>query len=216
MTDDGKSPGHDRLAQQIDFIVEIDKLKKIGRQTWLMDQSRKENDAEHSWHLATMVLVLQEYAKDQNLDLLRILKMVLMHDFVEIDAGDTFTYDDVGALDKAEREQRAADRIFHLLPGDQAVELRQLWGEFEARATPESHYAAALDRLHPILHNYFTQGRAWREHGVTSEMVIARNRHIAEGSPALWEFVQQLVQDAVEKGNLAPYQSLRTKEEKQA
>jgi putative hydrolase of HD superfamily len=192
-----------RLAQQIDFIVEIDKLKRVFRQTWLMDQSRKENDAEHSWHLAVMVILLQEHAKEQGLDLLRVLKMVLIHDLVEIDAGDTFVYDAVGALDKAQREQRAADRIFNLLPADQAAELRRLWDEFESRSTPESRYAAALDRLQPILHNYFTEGRAWREHGVTSEMVTARNRHIAEGSPALWEFVEGLIRDAVAKGYLA-------------
>lgn len=192
-----------RLAQQIKFLVEIDKLKQVFRQTWLMDQSRKENDAEHSWHLAVMVAVLQEHAEPEQFDLLHVLKMVLIHDLVEIDAGDTFTYDDVAGRDKAQREQQAADRIFRLLPDDQAAELRGLWEEFEARATPESRYAAALDRLQPILHNYFTEGRAWREHGVTSAMVIARNRHIAAGSPALWQFVEGLIRDAVAKGYLA-------------
>lgn len=195
------TPG-DRLERQIRFLTEIDRLKGIFRQTWLMDQSRRENSAEHSWHLAVMVTILAEHAAPAPLDLLRVLRMVLVHDLVEIDAGDTLVYDDVAARDKAQREQRAADRIFSLLPPDQTSALRALWDEFEARATPEARYAAALDRLQPILHNYFTQGRGWREHGITADRVLACNRHMAEGSPTLWAFVERLVADAVAKGYL--------------
>ena len=191
-----------RLAQQVEFIVEIDKLKQVYRRTWLTDKSRQENDAEHSWHLGMMAILLLEHAQQPQLDLLRVLKMVLIHDLVEIDAGDTFVYDDAGAMDKAERENAAADRVFGLLPADQAAELRTIWEEFEARQTPEAKYAAALDRFQPMLHNYRTQGKAWQEHGITADQVIARNQHIAEGSPALWDYAQEFVADAVAKGYL--------------
>jgi putative hydrolase of HD superfamily len=190
------------LARQIQFVVEIDKLKGVLRQTWLMDGSRRENDAEHSWHLALMAVLLAEYAAEPNLDLLRVVKMLLVHDLVEIDAGDTFVYDKAGARDKAAREQKAAQRIFNILPPDQAGALRGLWDEFEARQTPEARFAAALDRLQPILHNYHTQGKAWRAHGITSEEVIAHNRHMAEGAPRLWQYARDLIRDAVEKGYL--------------
>ncbi|MGO8749101.1 MAG: HD domain-containing protein [Thermoguttaceae bacterium] len=197
-------PDKSRLDQQMEFLVEIDKLKQVFRRTWLTDKSRRENDAEHSWHLAVMVVMLREYAASPNLDMLRTAKMVLIHDLVEIDAGDTFFYDQAGQSDKGAREQKAADRIFSLLPPDQAAEIRDLWEEFERRTTPEARYAAALDRLQPILHNYHTQGKAWQEHGVTSAMVLARNRHIAEGSPALWDYLLGLLEDAVKRGYLAP------------
>lgn len=191
-----------RLARQIEFLLEIDKLKNVVRQTWLIDQSRRENDAEHSWHLAMLAILLTEYADEPQLDLLRVLKMILVHDLVEIDAGDTFAYDPIGAQDKEYREQLAAERIFNILPPDQASEIRELWEEFELRETPEARYAAALDRFQPILHNYYTQGKAWRHHGITSAQVIARNRYIADSSPALWAHVEQLVRDAVERGYL--------------
>ena len=194
---------NDRLTRQIEFLLEIDRLKRVLRQTWHLDQSRRENDAEHSWHLAVMALLLAEYAAEPEIDLARVVKMVLVHDLVEIDAGDTFAYDDVGALDKAEREQAAADRIFALLPGDQAAEIRDLWEEFEARQTPEARYAAGLDRLQPLLHNYHTQGRTWREHNVTSDQVLARNRHMAEGAPELWRYAESRIHEAVAKGHLA-------------
>lgn len=193
-----------RLSQQVRFLVEADKLKHILRQTWLMDQSRRENDAEHSWHVSLLAVLLLEHAVEPGLDLLRVVKMLLVHDLVEIDAGDTFVYDEVGTQDKPQREQRAAQRIFGLLPPDQGAAVRALWEEFEARRTPEARYAAALDRFQPILHNYFTQGKAWRQHGITSQQVLARNCHMAEGAPALWEHVQSLVRDAVKKGYLAP------------
>ncbi|OPZ31050.1 MAG: hypothetical protein BWZ02_00438 [Lentisphaerae bacterium ADurb.BinA184] len=172
-----------RLRRQLEFIVEIDRLKGILRQTWLTDRSRPENDAEHSWHLAVMALVLAEYAPSGT-DLSRAVRMLVVHDLVEIDAGDTFVYD----------ERRSA--------ADQGCELRNLWEEFERRDTPEARFAAALDRLQPMLHNYLTGGLAWRKHGVTADRVHARNRHIGDGSPALWDVAQAIIGTAVERGFL--------------
>ncbi|HET7559768.1 MAG TPA: HD domain-containing protein [Limnochordia bacterium] len=194
----------ERLERQLAFIREIDKSKRVLRQTLLMDGSRRENDAEHAWHLAVMALVLAEHAKTPKLDLSRVVAMLLVHDLVEIDAGDTFAYDEVGAQDKAEREQRAADRLFALLPDDQGADLRSLWEEFEARATPEARFAASLDRLQPLMHNFATEGAAWRAHGVTADRVLARNRHVEEGSPALWALAQRIIAESVARGYLAP------------
>ncbi|MBD1825479.1 HD domain-containing protein [Cyanobacteria bacterium FACHB-DQ100] len=185
-----------RLQAQIQFIVEIDKLKHVLRQTLLMDKSRRENDAEHSWHLAMMAIVLAEYA-DPQVDLLRVLKMVLIHDLVEIDAGDTFCYDTIALQDQAEREEKAADRLFGMLPENLGEELRSLWEEFEARETLDAQFAAALDRLQPLLHNYYTEGGTWRKAGVTVEKVRKRMAPVAIGSPVLGEFVENLIQDAV-------------------
>ena len=193
---------NDRLAAQLRFVVEIDKLKRITRQTYLMDRSRKENSAEHSWHLAMMALLLGEYAAEPGLDLGRVVQMALVHKLVEIDAGDALVYDDQARGEKVQAERRAAERIFALLPADQGAALRALWEEFEARKTPEARFAAALDRLAPILHNYHTDGAAWREHGVTADKVIATNRHMAEAAPALWQAVEALIRDAVARGIL--------------
>ena len=193
-------PDADRLRRQIEFLVEIDRLKGVSRRTCRIDESRRENAAEHSWHLAVTAILLLEYAAEPSLDLLRVVKMLLVHDLVEIDAGDTFVYDEAGNSDKADREQKAAERIFGLLPPDQADAFRSLWDEFEARATPESRFACALDRLQPILHNYRTRGTVWREHGVTPEQVIAHNQHMADGSPQLWQYARQLIREAIEKG----------------
>jgi len=190
-----------RFLQQIEFILEIDKIKQIGRQTLLLDKSRKENDAEHSWHLAVMAVLLGEYAAPGT-DINKVVRMVLIHDLIEIDAGDTFCYDEQGNVDKLEREQRCAQRIFAMLPADQAAEFHALWEEFEARQTNEAKFAAALDRLQPNMHNYFTQGASWREHGVTSDRVIERNQQMAEGSPLLWDYAKSLIEDAVRKGYL--------------
>lgn len=187
-----------RLEQQIFFILEIDKLKNIFRRTFLLDESRLENTAEHSWHAAVAVLLLAEYAP-RSLDLLRLVKMMLIHDIVEIDAGDTFLYDDSGNQDKAERERAAADRLFTLLPQDQAAALRTLWDEFEKRSTPEAKFARGLDRLLPLMHNYYTKGSTWRKHNVTSDMVLKQNAIIADASPELWEFARTLIQNAVDK-----------------
>lgn len=192
-----------RLQQQLAFVREVDGLKHVLRRTWLLDGSRLENDAEHSWHLALMAFLLPEYAAEE-IDVLRVMKMVVIHDLVEIDAGDTYAYDSTGRVAQAERERRAADRLFALLPADQGRQVRALWEEFEARETAEARYAAALDCFQPMMHNYFTEGRAWLQHGITADQVMARCRPIADGAPGLWQYAQQLIADAVTRGYLAP------------
>jgi len=191
-----------QLESQIRFIIEIDKLKNILRQTKIMDGSRRENDSEHSWHLGVMAVLLSGYANEK-IDVLKVVKMVLIHDIVEIDAGDTFVYDRPLAHSPSEKEQKAAERIFNILPQDQTKEIMALWQEFEARETPESRFAAALDRLQPILCNIKNQGGAWKEHGITFERVIERNKHIAEGAPELWKYAEKIIRNAVSKGFLA-------------
>lgn len=195
-------PLHDRLGAQIRFLVEIDKLKSVLRRTLLVDSSRRENSAEHSWHLAIMAILLQEYAAE-SVDLHRVVKMLLVHDIVEIDAGDTFCYDVEAQQSKEARELEAAERIFGLLPDDLGRELRSLWDEFEAGRSPDARFAAALDRLQPLLHNYSTEGGTWQEHRVTRDQVVARNAFIAEGSPRLWDYAKALIEDAVARGFLA-------------
>ena len=194
----------ERLARQIEFIAEVDKLKEIFRQTVNLQSRRAENDAEHSWALCLCVIVLAEHANDPRLNVLRVLKMVIIHDLVEIDAGDTFAYDTARMAGQHEREAIAADRIFGLLPTEQAREFRALWDEFEERATPEAKFASAVDRFQPMLLNCRTDGSAWQRHGVTQDRVLARNAHIKEGSAALWEYAEQMVQRAVDAGHLAP------------
>lgn len=193
---------NERLRKQLQFILEIDKLKTILRQSPLTDQSRKENDAEHSWHLAVMAILLSEYAKERHMDIFHVVKLVLIHDLVEIDAGDTFCYDKIGNREKLARETQAADRIFNILPRDQAGEIRTLWDEFEARQTPEACFAVALDRLQPLLLNFHTQGGTWREHDIHRQQVIQRNSPMKDGAPTLWEYAEKLIDEAVEKGML--------------
>jgi putative hydrolase of HD superfamily len=190
-----------RLTQQIQFIIEIDQLKQVLRQTLLNDGSRRENSAEHSWHLAMMVIVLAEYAP-QGVTLLSAIKMVLLHDLVEIDAGDTFCYDVQGNESKAQREAQAALRLFGLLPADQASELRSLWEEFEAQETPTAKFAAALDRIQPLLHNQQNRGGTWLIHGITRDQVMKRMAPVETGAPELWLFVQQVIEDCVAAGYL--------------
>jgi len=192
-----------RLAKQVEFIVEMDRLKEIFRQTVLTQSRRAENDAEHSWHLCLCVITLAEHANTRDMDILRVLKMVILHDLVEIDAGDTFAYDTARMAGQHEREALAADRIFGLLPEDQGREFRALWDEFEERRTPEARFAAAVDRFQPMLLNVRTQGHAWKKHGVTQPRVIARNQHVAEGSVAVWEYAARMIQEAVDRGDLA-------------
>jgi putative hydrolase of HD superfamily len=192
----------ERLARQIAFLVECDRLKEIFRQTVNSQSRRQENDAEHSWALCLFVMTLAEHANEP-VDVLHVIKMLLIHDLVEIDAGDTFAYDTARMADQHEREARAADRIFGLLPADQAAEFRALWDEFEAKETPESRFAAALDRFQPMLLNCLSEGAAWRKHGVTREMVIARNSHIVHGSRALWGYASALVERAAAAGCMA-------------
>ena len=193
----------DRLKQQLAFIIEMDKLKTIIRRSYLINTDRFENDAEHSWHLAIMAMVLAEHA-NQAVDLPKVLKMVLVHDIIEIDAGDTYAYDPAGHQDQVEREQQAAERLFNLLPPDQAVEFRALWDEFEARATAEARFAKGLDRLMPLLHNYHTQGKAWRENNISRQQVLDFNGYMNDGSERLWEFARELIDQATNKGYLTP------------
>lgn len=197
----GTSPA-ERLARQMQFIIEADRLKEVFRRSLVTQSRRAENSAEHSWHFALMIITLAEHSDHQPLDVLRVLRMVLIHDLVEIDAGDTFAYDTVGLVDQHERECVAADRIFGLLPEDQGRDFRGLWDEFEARETPEARFAAACDRLHPILLNCLTEGHAWRENGVVHTQVLKRNAHIAAGSVALWEYALGMINRAVASGHL--------------
>lgn len=191
----------DRLEKQIKFITEVDKLKSIIRQNYLADGSRKEDDADHSWHLALMCTVLAEYANEK-IDLLKTMKMLLIHDLVEIDAGDTYAYDNEAAKSKRERELAAADRIFNLLPEDQAGELRALWDEFEENTTPEAKFASTLDRLQPFLLNSASNGKSWREHGICLSQVLERNKVTPEGSKTLWEYEYKMIMQELTKGNL--------------
>ena len=188
-----------RLSQQIEFLVEIDSLKKIVRQNLLVDGSRQENSAEHSWHLAVLAMVLAEHSRTP-VDLSRVLKMILVHDFVEIDAGDTYCYDEMGNRDKAEREEKAADRIFSLLPPDQAAQFRSLWEEFESRQTADAIFAAALDRLQPLLNNFRAGGVMWLKHGIRKEQVYSKNSPMEQGSAVLWDYAERMIKDAISKG----------------
>ena len=189
-------------AKKLRFILEGDKLKKIIRNTLLTDQSRLENAAEHSWHAALSALVLFDSAQAQGMDLGRILKMLLVHDLVEIDAGDVSCYDRQGRQAQVDKEQQAAERIFGLLPEPQADELRRLWQEFEARQTPESCFAHAIDRLQALLQAIHSQGRTWRAHGIRKEQVIERMLPIRTALPRLWPDVLQMIEEAAAKGYL--------------
>lgn len=190
-----------RLEKQMNFILEVDKLKKIQRQTFISDGSRTENDTEHSWHLAIMCMLLSEHSNEE-IDVLRTISMVLIHDIVEIDAGDTYAYDEIGNLSKREREEKAADRIFHLLPDDQAAYMRELWEEFEENKTKEAKFALTLDKIQPIMLNDITSGRAWREHKVKAQQVYNRNKTTKDGSISLWEYAKELIDKNIENGNI--------------
>ncbi len=190
-----------RLTQQLQFVMEIDKLKRVLRQTLLTDSSRQENSAEHSWHLALMAVLLAEYAPEP-INVLRVIQMVLIHDIVEIDAGDTFCYDVQGNINKAQREQEAAARLFGLLPDAQRAELRSLWDEFEYQTTADARFAASLDRLQPILHNYYTQGGTWRLHNICRSQVLKRMAPVQQGAPALWPLVEAIIEESVSAGYL--------------
>lgn len=188
-----------RLARQLQFVQELDKLKNILRQTTLTDGSRRENAAEHSWHLATMTLLLAEYAP-QPLDLAHALALALLHDIVEIDAGDSFCYDADAMRTKNMREAQAAARLFSLLPSDQTSMVHALWREFEEGVTNEARFVAALDRLQPLLQNYAAGGGSWKSHGITLAQVIERCAPIGDACPALWAYVQALIQEAARRG----------------
>lgn len=191
----------ERLHKQMKFILEVDKVKEIFRQTYLSDGSRKENDAEHSWHLALMAVLLKEYANEE-VDLLKVIPMVLIHDLVEIDAGDTYAYDQAGLATQRKRETKAADRIFGLLPSDQAEVFRALWEEFEAYETADAKFAHALDNCQPLFLNDASGGKSWKEHGVHKSQIYKRNEHTAEGSVEIWEYMKTLVDKHIQLGNV--------------
>ena len=193
----------DRLVRQLAFSLELDKLKTVTRQTLLADRSRFETDGEHSWHVATLALLLAEYAPPGT-DIAKVSAMLLLHDVVEIDAGDTFIHDEAGAADKVAREAAAADRLYGLLPPDQTASFRALWEEFEAKETGEARFADALDRLQPILNNFATEGATWQRHGVTADKVLGLVARIGRGAPALGAYAGALVAEAVRRGYLAP------------
>ena len=192
-----------RLKQQINFISEIDKIKNIFRQTYVTNLSRQENDAEHSWHLALMAIILKEYANEE-VDLARVMQMVLIHDMVEIDAGDTYAYDPEANKTKRERELKAAERIFHILPDDQAEWIRALWDEYEAGETKEAKFALSLDILHPILMNDIGNGLAWVDHDVTEKQARDRVARVKAGSEVLFDLCSQIITENVEEGNILP------------
>ena len=192
------------LDRQLRFLREADRLKTVLRQSSIIDGSRRENSAEHSWHLALMGFVLQEYAP-AGTDLSRVTGMLLVHDLVEIDAGDLFVYAGVRAQARQEAAERAAaDRLFALLPDTQASQFRALWDEFEERRTTEAKFARALDRLQPMLANYQLGGGTWHEHAITADQVLGKVTLIEDGSPRLGAFARDLVNSAVEEGFLAP------------
>ena len=190
-----------RIEQQLAFSLEIDKVKNIFRQTHLSGNGRNENDAEHSWHMAIMAYLLREYANEE-VDIAKVMLMCLIHDIVEIDAGDTYAYDEAANATKREREEKAADRIFNILPEDQAKYMRDLWEEFEEGKTKEARFAITLDKLQPMMLNDATDGRAWREHGVKKEQIMKRNESTPKGSEELWEYGKMLIERNVKKGNI--------------
>lgn len=192
---------NERLKKQKEFLLEVDKMKQIYRQTHIRGGSRQENDAEHSWHLALMTALLSEHANEK-IDVRKTMLMVLVHDIVEIDAGDTYAYDAAGNATKRERELKAAKRIFHLLPEDQAEELFQLWEEFEACETPEAKFAHSMDNIQPIMLNDATGGKAWREHQVKKSQVEKRQESTRAGSETIMEVAEEIIRRNVENGNL--------------
>lgn len=191
-----------RLQQQLNFLMEIDQLKQVERQTAITGGSRRENTAEHSWHLAMYALVLQEWS-NVDVDIAHVLTLCLVHDIVEIDAGDTFAYDTTGYADKEAREQKAADRLFGLLPDDQRDRLRSLWDEYEAQETPASQFANAVDRMQPAMLNHHAGDESpWKRHGVSYPQAVKRLSPIGNGSTTLWQHTQTLINEARSRGHL--------------
>ena len=192
----------ERLAQQMDFCREVDKEKEVFRQSFLCSGSRRENDAEHAWHMTLMAMILQEYS-NEDVDLLKVIEMLVIHDIVEIDAGDTYAYDVEGLKSQEEREKKAADRIFGMLPDDQRDFLFELFHEFEAGETAESKFARALDNVQPVMQNDASDGRDWREKGIRLSQAIERQRRTARGSQVLWDEVSKpMLQKNIDLGNI--------------
>lgn len=188
-----------RLLKDIEFIVEIDKMKTILRQTSVIGVDKRENDAEHSWHISLMAVVLGEYSNEE-VDILKVIKMLLTHDLVELYAGDTFCYDVKGNEDKRERELKAADKIYGMLDEDKGKELRALWDEFEDMKTPEALFAASMDRIQPMLSNYYNDGGTWKKYDVKKESIYKRISPVEKSSSELWEFMIDIIEKAEEKG----------------
>ncbi|MDY6329141.1 MAG: HD domain-containing protein [Lachnospiraceae bacterium] len=192
----------ERLDKQFAFARELDKEKLIGRQTYLANGERKENDAEHAWHMAIMALILSEYANEE-IDVLRTISMILIHDVVEIDAGDTYAYDENGKKSQREREVKAAERLFGMLPKDQAVKFRNLWEEFEAQETKEAKFARTMDNIQPVVLNDASDGKSWVEHGVHLSQILNRNKNTAKGSEVIWNYAKEnFIDENVRKGNI--------------
>ena len=191
----------ERFQKQLDFILEADKEKQILRQTHITGYERNENDAEHAWHMAMMIYLLKEYANEE-FDIAKAMMMALTHDIVEIDAGDTYAYDESAKATQAEREAKAAERIYGLLPEDQAKELKGLFEEFEACVTPEARFVRAMDNLQPLLLNDANDGRDWRAHNVRKAQVAKRNKRTRLGSEEIWEAAMEIVEENVKKGHI--------------
>ena len=191
----------ERFEKQLSFILEADKEKNILRQTHLTGYSRRENDAEHAWHMAMMIYLLKEYS-NKEIDVAKAMMMALIHDIVEIDAGDTYAYDTDGLETQKEREQRAAERIFGMLPEDQCSELRALFEEFEACESAEARFAKAMDNFQPLLLNHANGGMDWRAHKVTKTKVVGRQNTTALGSEKIWEYTEEIINENVDKGNI--------------
>ncbi|MBN2353194.1 MAG: HD domain-containing protein [Spirochaetales bacterium] len=194
----------ERLEKQLAFIRELDKLKSVKRRTYLLDSSRTENSAEHSWQVALMAILLIEHADADGIDPFRVVKMLLIHDVVEIEAGDTYIYDERAVAGQAKRETRASEKLFGLLPGDQRDELLSLWREFEEGVTPAARFAKSIDRFQPLYHNFLTSGKAWLEHGIDAARVRANvEARIGDGSAELGELAGGLIDEAAVRGYLA-------------
>ncbi len=191
----------ERLEKQLAFALEIDKEKNIFRQTHLSNFGRRENDAEHAWHMAVMIYLLKEYANEE-FDLAKAMMMALVHDIVEIDAGDTYAYDAEGLATQAEREAAAAERIFGILPEEQKNELKGLFEEFDACETPEARFAKVMDNLQPFMLNNSNDGMDWKEHGVCKSQVYRRNKRTSSGSEEIWKYMQEVIEQNVKKGSL--------------
>lgn len=194
----------DKLEQQLTLVMELDKLKSVLRRTKVKSaQGRLENSAEHSWHIAIMAIILQEHANEP-IDIALVVKMLLLHDIVEIDAGDTFVYDAVGSEQQEQKELEAAKRLFGMLPSKQGAELMAIWQQFEQAETAEAKFAKACDRIMPLLMNYQNQGQSWKEHGISKQQVVDINGRIEYGSKILWKKAEQIIQQSVENGWLKP------------
>ncbi len=194
---------NDRLKKQIEFLVEIDKMKNVFRRTVLIDGSRRENDAEHSWHFAMLALILNEYCSEV-IDVSRVIKIAICHDLVEIYAGDTFAYDSEGHKDKEKREKESAEKLFSILPDDEGKEIKELWLEFENKETPESRFANVCDRFQPLVHNYLTNGHTWKEGDVHAPQVLERMSVIKDAAPEIWKAVTGIVEESAKQGILKP------------